>query len=131
MKVAAKMLITLEMVTLTECITIDYDEKQMLKGKEIIAWFTEQGWSYDSDSGILMQGTDKVYINIYQQISAIYFRESNVEFPDDVFAFILSHPGSSVSLATIKDNDYVDMDTAQDFTYAKFVKLLNADLEEE
>jgi hypothetical protein len=119
------------MVTLTECITIDYDEKQMPKGKEIIAWFTEQGWSYDSDSGILMQGTDKVYINIYKQISAIYFRESNVEFPDDVFAFILTHPGSSVSLATIKDNDYVDMDTAQDFTYAKFVKLLNADLEEE
>lgn len=116
---------------MTECITIDYTEEQMPKSEDIVSWFTEQGWSYDADTGILMQGTEKIYINIYNQISAIYFRESNVDFPDDVFAFILSHPGSSVSLATIEANDYVNMDTAQDFTYDKFVELLNADLEEE
>jgi len=119
------------MITLTECITIDYTEEQMPESKDIVKWFTDQGWSYDADTGILMQGTDKVYINIYKQISAIYFRESNIEFPDDVFAFILTHPGSNVSLATIGDNDYVNMDTAQDFTYDNFVKLLNADLEGE
>jgi hypothetical protein len=131
MKVATTMLIAQEMITMTECITIDYTDEQMPKSEDIVSWFTEQGWSYDADTGILMQGTDKIYINIYKQISAIYFRESNVDFPDDVFAFILSHPGSSVSLATIDDNDYVNMDTAQDFTYDKFVELLNADLEEE
>ena len=115
---------------MTECITLDFGDK-LQDSKTIVDWFTNYGWSYDSESGKMLQGEEQFYINVYQKIGAIYFRESNVEFPDDVFAFILTHPGSSVSLATIKDNDYVDMDTAQDFTYAKFVKLLNADLEEE
>ena len=55
------------MITLTECITIDYTEEQMPESKDIVKWFTDQGWSYDADTGILMQGTDKVYINIYKQ----------------------------------------------------------------
>ena len=116
---------------MTECITIDYTGEQMPSNTDIVSWFTERGWNYDADTGILLQGTDKVYINIYSQISAVYFRESNVEFPDDIFAFILEHQGQTVSLATIDDNEYVDMETAQDFTYEEFVNLLNADIDEE
>lgn len=112
------------MILMSECITIDYGEK-MLQNEAILDWFRQYGWSYDSDTGKMLQGEDQFYINIYQKISAIYFRESGQDFPDAVFGFIVEHPAQVVALVSVGEDDYIDMDSAQEFTYPEFVEQIS------
>lgn len=108
---------------MSECITLDYGD-ELKDSKSIVDWFTKYGWSYDSDTGKMLQGEEQFYINIYQKIGAIYFRESGMEFPNDVFGFIVENPSKTVSLVSVDQNDYADMDTAQEFEYDVFVQMI-------
>ncbi len=108
---------------MSECITLDYGDK-LKDSKSIVDWFTNYGWSYDSDTGKMLQGEEQFYINVYQKIGAIYFRESGMEFPNDVFGFIVENPSKTVSLVSVDENDYVNMETAQEFEYDVFVKMI-------
>ena len=108
---------------MSECITLDYGD-ELKDSKSIVDWFTNYGWIYDSDTGKMLQGEEQFYINIYQKIGAIYFRESGMEFPNDVFGFIVENPSKTVSLVSVDQNDYADMDTAQEFEYDVFVKMI-------
>tara|TARA_A100001234_G_C12512298_1_gene336695 strand:+ start:408 stop:749 length:342 start_codon:yes stop_codon:yes gene_type:complete len=108
---------------MSECITLDYGD-ELKDSKSIVDWFNNYGWSYDSDTGKMLQGEEQFYINIYQKIGAIYFRESGMEFPNDVFGFIVENPSKTVSLVSVDQNDYANMDTAQEFEYDVFVKMI-------
>ena len=52
-----------------------------------------------------------------------------MEFPNDVFGFIVENPSKTVSLVSVDKNDYVNMDTAQEFEYEKFIDMIR-DVEE-
>jgi len=108
---------------MTECITLDFGDN-LEDSQSIIEWFTNYGWSYDSETGKMLQGDEQFYINVYQKIGAIYFRESGMEFPNDVFGFIVENPSKTVSLVSVDSHDYVDMDTAQEFEYGKFIEMI-------
>tara|TARA_B100000683_G_C12475912_1_gene549533 strand:+ start:1211 stop:1552 length:342 start_codon:yes stop_codon:yes gene_type:complete len=108
---------------MSECITLDYGD-ELKDSQSIVNWFTNYGWSYDSDTGKMLQGEEQFYINIYQKIGAIYFRESGMEFPNDVFGFIVENPSKTVSLVSVDANDYANMETAQEFQYDVFVKMI-------
>ena len=97
---------------------------ELKDNQEIIDWFTNYGWSYDGETGKMIRGEDQFYINVYQKIGAIYFRESGMEFPIDVFGFIVENPSKTVSLVSVDAHDYADMDTAQEFPYEKFVEMI-------
>ena len=47
-----------------------------------------------------------------------------MDFPDDVFGFIVENPSKTISLVSVDDSEYVDMSTAQEFTYDKFVEMI-------
>jgi|TARA_R110000824_G_scaffold79775_6_gene200924 hypothetical protein len=108
---------------MSECITLDLGD-ELKDSKSIVDWFTNYGWSYDSETGKMLQGEEQFYINIYQKIGAIYFKESGMDFPDDVFGFIVENPSKTISLVSVDDSEYVDMSTAQEFTYDKFVEMI-------
>ena len=108
---------------MSECITLDYGD-ELKDSQSIVNWFTNYGWSYDSDTGKMLQGEEQFYINIYQKIGAIYFRESGMEVPNDVFGFIVENPSKTVSLVSVDANDYANMETAQEFQYDVFVKMI-------
>ena len=108
---------------MSECITLDLGD-ELKDSKSIVDWFTNYGWSYDSETGKMLQGEEQFYINIYQKIGAIYFKESGMDFPDDVFGFIVEIPSKTISLVSVDDSEYVDMSTAQEFTYDKFVEMI-------
>ena len=108
---------------MSECITLDLGD-ELKDSKSIVDWFTNYGWSYDSETGKMLQGEEQFYINIYQKIGAIYFKESGMDFPDDVFGFIVENPSKTNSLVSVDDSEYVDMSTAQEFTYDKFVEMI-------
>jgi len=108
---------------MSECITLDLGD-ELKDSKSIVDWFTNYGWSYDSETGKMIQGEEQFYINIYQKIGAIYFKESGMDFPDDVFGFIVENPSKTISLVSVDESEYVDMSTAQEFTYDKFVEMI-------
>tara|TARA_R110002074_G_scaffold261582_1_gene433892 strand:+ start:36 stop:377 length:342 start_codon:yes stop_codon:yes gene_type:complete len=108
---------------MSECITLDLGD-ELKDSKSIVDWFTNYGWSYDSETGKMLQGEEQFYINIYQKIGAIYFKESGMDFPDDVFGFIVENPSKTISLVSVDDSEYVDMSKAQEFTYDKFVEMI-------
>ena len=111
---------------MTECITLDFGD-ELQESNTIVDWFTNYGWSYDNETGKMLQGDEQFYINVYQKIGAIYFRESGMEFPNDVFGFILENPSKTVSLVSVDKHDYVDMETAQEFDYVKFIEMIQSD----
>ena len=108
---------------MSECITLDFGE--VLKDNQsIIDWFTNYGWNYDGETGKMIRAEDQFYINVYQKIGAVYFRESGMDFPVDVFGFIVENPCKTVALVSVDENDYVDMSSAQEFPYAKFIDMI-------
>lgn len=115
---------------MSECITLDFGD-QLKDNQTIIEWFTQYGWSYDGETGKMLRGDEQFYLNVYQKIGAIYFRESGMDFPVDVFGFIVENPSKTVSLVTVDEKDYVDMNTAQEFPYDQFVEMIQAMEEEE
>jgi hypothetical protein len=108
---------------MSECITLDFGDA-LNDNQTIIDWFTNHGWGYDSDTGKMIREEDQFYINIYQKIGAIYFRESGMDFPVDVFGFIVENPCKTVSLVSVDENDYADMESAQEFSYDKFIEMI-------
>lgn len=115
---------------MSECITLDFGE--VLKDNQsIIDWFTNYGWNYDGETGKMIRGEGQFYINIYQKIGAVYFRESGMDFPVDVFGFIVENPCKTVSLVSVDENDYVDMNSAQEFPYEKFIEKIRDTKEDE
>jgi len=108
---------------MSECITLDFGDA-LKDNQTIIDWFTNHGWGYDGDTGKMIRGEDQFYINVYQKIGAIYFRESGMDFPVDVFGFIVENPCKTVSLVSVDENDYADMESAQEFAYDKFIEMI-------
>jgi len=117
-----------EMITVTECISMDFEES--VKSDTIKQWFTDKGYTYDADSGVMTSSEGSFYVSIYSTVGSIFFREWDGEFPDDVLDFVLAHPCERVSLLTVDEQGYPDHDSASDYTHQEFVDLLMEDDEE-
>lgn len=108
---------------MSECISMDFSGE--VDGDVIKAWFEEQGIKYDTDTGVLSNGSDEAYMTVYSKVGNVFFREWNQEFPDFVFHFVLTHPCNVVSLLSVDDQGFPDPDTASEFTYEQFFELLS------
>jgi len=109
---------------MSECISMDFNGE--VNGEAIKTWFEEQGIKYDTDTGVLNDGTHEAYMTVYSKVGNVFFREWNQEFPDFVFHFVFTHPCKVVSLLSVDDRGFPDPTTASEFTYEQFCELLSA-----
>lgn len=107
---------------MTECISMDFEDK--VDSENIKEWFGIRGYTYDADSGIMSSSEGSFYLSIYSKVGSVFFREWQGEFPDVVLDFVINHPSKVVSLLTVDDKGYPDLDTANDFSHQEFIDLL-------
>lgn len=115
---------------MSECITMDCNN---LDADAIKEWFSENGFNYDSESGVMSNGKDVFYMSIYSKVGNIFLREwEEKEFPDIIFDFIYAFNNINViSLLTVDDEGYPDPDSAVEYSYQDFIDMLNESGEEE
>lgn len=116
------LMITQEMIQMTECISMDFEEQ--VDSENIKEWFGSKGYTYDADNGIMSSSEGSFYLSIYSKVGSVFFREWQGEFPDVVLDFVINHPSKVVSLLTVDDKGYPDLDTANDFSHQEFIDLL-------
>ncbi len=107
---------------MSECISMEFSED--VDAGSIKDWFADRAFNYDADTGVLSNGKDEVYLTIYSKVGNVFFREWDQPFPDVVFEFVMSHPCERLSLLTVDDRGYPDIDTASEFKHDEFVALL-------
>lgn len=114
---------------MSECITLDCTN---LDSDTIKEWFSEHGFNYDSETGVMSNGEDVFYMSIYSKVDNIFLREwGNQDFPDIIFDFIYAFNNISVvSLLTVDEDGYPDPDSAVEYAYQDFIDMLNEDGEE-
>ena len=109
---------------MSECISMDFDEE--VDGDVIKAWFNKQDINYDTDTGVLSDGTSEAYLTVYSKVGNVFFREWNQPFPDFVFQFVFTHPCKMISLLSVDDRGYPDPTTASQFKYEDFCTILSS-----